>query len=218
MIVVELLNRGGWMMWVLLAISIIALAISLERMINLYLRSGLNVGAFMAKIKLAIDSQDYSSALEHCNIRTKHPLPRVLKAGIAKANRREKEIERAMEEEMLKALPQTQKGLGFLGLLGNTATLLGLLGTIFGLIVAFSGVSEANASEKQTVLASGISMAMYTTAFGLIVAVPILFFHQFITSRSELILIQVEEGASGLLSSLAGRLKGINPSSGKENN
>ncbi|MCP4647077.1 MAG: MotA/TolQ/ExbB proton channel family protein, partial [bacterium] len=76
----------------------------------------------------------------------------MLKAGIAKSNRREKEIERAMEEEMLRAIPRIQKGVGFLGLLGNTATLLGLLGTIFGLIQAFSAVSAASASERQEAL------------------------------------------------------------------
>jgi biopolymer transport protein ExbB/TolQ len=96
---------------------------------------------------------------------------------------------------------------GFLGLLGNSSTLLGLLGTIFGLIRAFSGVSAASAAARQQVLAEGISMAMYTTAFGLIVAVPILFAHQLISGRMEKVLIQIEEGASSLLGSMAGRMK-----------
>jgi biopolymer transport protein ExbB/TolQ len=154
-----------------------------------------------------IETRDYTKALETCNIATQHPLPKVLKAGIAKSNRREKEIERAMEVEMLRAIPRVQKGVGFLGLLGNSSTLLGLLGTIFGLIRAFSGVSAASAAARQQVLAEGISMAMYTTAFGLIVAVPILFAHQLISGRMDKILIQIEEGASGLLGSMAGRMK-----------
>ncbi len=209
MIVVELLNRGGWMMWVILMISVVAMAITLERVVMLYLRAPLNVSKFMIEIKRLIDARDYKAAIEACNIRTKHPLPQIIKAGITKANRREKEIERAMEEEMLRALPKLQRGIGFLALLGNSSTLLGLLGTIFGLITAFSGVSAASASARQQVLAAGISMAMYTTAFGLIVAVPILFSHQFISDRSEKLIIQVEEGASGLLLALAGRLKDI---------
>ena len=207
MMLLELLGRGGWMMWVILGISIIALAITLERVIMIYIRARLNVGAFMVRIKGLVENRKYAEAIESCNVRSQHPLPRVLKAGIAKANRREKEIERAMEEEMLRAIPPMQRGVGFLGLLGNSATLLGLLGTIFGLIRAFSGVSAASAAARQEVLAEGISMAMYTTAFGLIVAVPILFFHMMISGRVDKLLIQIEEGASGLLGALAGRLK-----------
>jgi biopolymer transport protein ExbB len=212
MVVIELLNRGGWMMWVILSVSIIATAITLERVINLYLRSRFNVPRFMVNIKAMIDNQDYKTAMEACNVQTRHPLPIILKAGIAKSNRREKEIERAMEEEMLRAMPKLQRGIGFLSLLGNSATLLGLLGTIFGLITAFSGVSAASASARQQVLAEGISMAMYTTAFGLIVAVPILFSHQIVSDRVDKIMVQMEEGASGLLGALAVRIKDIRPS------
>jgi biopolymer transport protein ExbB/TolQ len=210
MALVELLNRGGWMMWVILGISVIALAITLDRVFMLYLRARLNVDSFLGRIMALIETRDYTKALETCNIATQHPLPKVLKAGIAKSNRREKEIERAMEVEMLRAVPRIQKGVGFLGLLGNSSTLLGLLGTIFGLIRAFSGVSAASAAARQQVLAEGISMAMYTTAFGLIVAVPILFAHQLISGRMEKVLIQIEEGASGLLGSMAGRMKDPN--------
>lgn len=208
MVVTELLSSGGWMMYVILGVSIIALAITMDRILMLFVRSKLNVTKFLGKIVRSVEINDYTKAIETCNIKTKHPLPRILKAGLSKSNRREKEIERAMEEEMLRALPTINRGVGFLGLLGNTATLLGLLGTIFGLIKAFSGVSAASASARQQVLAEGISIAMYTTAFGLIVAVPILFAHQIISGRIEKLLIQLEEGATALLVALAGRLKG----------
>ena len=144
--VLEVLNSGGWMMYVILGISILAFAITIDRVISLFIRSKLNVPNFMGKVIRSVESHDYSSAIETCNIRTKHPLPKIVKAGLSKSNRREKEIERAMEEEMLRALPGIQRGIGFLGLLGNTATLLGLLGTIFGLIMAFEGVELASAA------------------------------------------------------------------------
>ena len=211
MIILDFLNKGGWMMWVILSVSIIAMAITLERIITLYLRSRFNVTGFMVQLKSLIEKQDYKKAMEACNVRTSHPLPLILKAGIARSNRREKEIERAMEEEMLRALPKLQRGVGFLALLGNSSTLLGLLGTIFGLITAFSGVSAASASARQQVLAEGISMAMYTTAFGLIVAVPIFFSHQIVSDRLDKIMVQMEEGASGLLGALAARLKDVRP-------
>lgn len=206
MMVLELMSRGGWMMWVILGISVVALAITLDRVIMLFGRARLNVGQFVGRVVGLVEQRDYPGAVEACNIKTQHPLPRVLKAGVSKANRREKEIERVMEEEMLRSIPRLQRGVGFLGLLGNSATLLGLLGTIFGLIRAFSGVSAASASARQQVLAEGISIAMYTTAFGLIVAVPILFAHQLVTGRLDKMLIQIEEGATALLGALAGRL------------
>lgn len=208
MVVTELLNTGGWMMYVILGVSVIGLAITIDRVIMLYIRARLNVPQLLGKIIRAIESNDYVKAIEICNIKTKHPLPKILKAGLSKANRREKEIERAMEEEMLHALPGVQRGVGFLGLLGNVATLLGLLGTIFGLIAAFESVSAASATERQKALAEGISVAMYTTAFGLIVAVPILFVHQMVSGRIEKLLIQQEEGATSLLVALASKLKG----------
>ncbi len=207
MIIVELMDRGGWMMWVILGISVVATVVFLDRFFTLYVRSSFNMRGFLSRVLRLVETQDYRQALETCNVRTAHPLPKIIKAGISRSNRRDKEIERAMEEEMLRALPSIQRGLGFLALLANSATLLGLLGTIFGLIKAFSSVNAASAAARQQVLAEGISMAMYTTAFGIMVAVPILFAHTMISGRVDRLLIQMEEGASALLGSLAARLK-----------
>lgn len=203
----QVMGSGGWMMWVILLVSVVAMAIALERAVSLFLASILDTATFMTRINQKVAESDYDGALKLCNVRSRHPLPAVIKAGLVRANRRDKEIEKAMEAEMLRALPRVQRGLGFLGLLGNVATLLGLLGTIFGLIQAFSGVSAASASERQQVLAEGISVAMYTTAFGIIVAVPILFAHNLLTGRMDKILIQVEEGAVSLIAELGGRAR-----------
>lgn len=204
MVVFELMSRGGPMMWVLLSISVVGTAISLERILALFGAAMLNSDKFLRRVLSLVEEGQLAQALEACNVRSRHPLPRVLKAGLSKANRREKEVEKAMEAQLLNALPQMQRGISFLGLLGNVSTLLGLLGTIFGLIQAFEGVSAASAAQRQQVLADGISVAMYTTAFGLIVAVPILFAHTIISSRMEKILIQAEEGAVSLLGTLGG--------------
>jgi len=209
MVLFELLQRGGWMMYVLLGISVVASAIVLDRVYVLVLKARVNIPAFMGQIQRLVEARQYREALAQCDLETQHPIPSVIKAGLARADRREKEIERAMEEEMLRAIPRVQRGLGLLGLLGNVATLLGLLGTIFGLIKAFSGVSAASAAARQQVLAEGISIAMYTTAFGLIVAVPILFAHQLLSTKVENLLLQIEECALALLRSLAGRLREV---------
>lgn len=206
MFVLDVLMRGGFVMFVILGVSVIGAAITLDRILALWIRGRLDTEALTRKVVSQIEAQDYRGAMETCTIATAHPLPRILKAGLAKANRREREIERAMEQEMLHAMPRLQRGVGLLGLFGNTATLLGLLGTIFGLIEAFSGVSAASASARQAVLSSGISVAMFTTAFGLVVAIPLLFAYTFVTGRIERIMIEMEEGAALLLGTLAGRM------------
>ena len=105
---------------------------------------------------------------------------------------------------MLGALPRLQKRVALMALLANISTLLGLLGTIFGLISAFTSVSQASAAERQEALAAGISQAMYTTAFGISVAIPLLFFHHILSKRSEKILIEVEGGATSLMVAMSG--------------
>jgi len=202
---IEVMNQGGPMMWVILGLSVVATMISMERVAVLYVLSFLNVSKLVDRVIALVEAREYGQALEACNLRTGHPLPRVLRAGLAKANRRDREIEKAMEAEMLRALPGLQRGIDFLGLLGNVATLLGLLGTIFGLIQAFSAVSAASAADRQTALASGISIAMYTTAFGIIAAVPILFAHTVLSARMDKLLIQLEEGATALMGVLSNR-------------
>ncbi len=205
MVLFEILNAGGWMMWVILLMSVFTLGLSFERSVMLYGLTWLNTETLLRTVVKHVEAQDYAAALKACSVRTAHPLPRVLRAGLERANRRDKEIEKAMEGEMLKALPKLERGLGLLAFFGNAATLLGLLGTIFGLIQAFSGVSAASAAARQEVLAAGISVAMYTTAFGIMAALPVLFFHTILSGRSERILTEMEEGATTLTAALGSR-------------
>ena len=200
----EYLDKGGWMMYVILTVSIIGVMVFLERVFALYLSRRLHAKAFIQKIIDHVEHRRFREALDMCEISSKHPLAKVMKAGLLRANRRDKDIERAMENEMLATLPDLQKRVAFLALLANIATLLGLLGTIFGLIAAFTSVAAASAAARQEALASGISQAMYTTAFGISVAVPLLFFHHLVSKRMEKIMVEVEGGASALLVALTG--------------
>ncbi len=200
-----LMDRGGLWMWPLLGIMVLGLAIVAERAFALFLRTWLDPNRFLAQVLAHVEGANYARALEVCNVRSGHPLPRVLKAGLMKANRREREIERAMEEEMLRAIPNLQKRMTYIALFANIATLIGLLGTIMGLIYAFEGVAAASAAARQQMLAEGISQAMLTTAMGLITAVPMMIFYTILTSRQERIIFSVEQGATSLMGALAGR-------------
>lgn len=203
-VISEYLSAGGWMMYVILGVSIIGVMMFLERCYGLFIQRRLNARAFIQKVINHVENRRFREALDMCEISSKHPLANVMKAGLLRANRRDKEIERAMENEMLAALPEVQKRVAIMGLMANIATLLGLLGTIFGLIAAFSSVAAASAAARQEALAAGISQAMYTTAFGISVAVPLLFFHHVLSKRMEKILVETESGASALLVALTG--------------
>lgn len=203
-VIAEYFSAGGWMMWVIFALSMAGVAIFLERGLDLYLNRGLRARAFVSRIVALLEKRRFREALDACEARSNHPLVTVLRAGLIRANRREKDIERAMEDKMLEALPDMRKRVAVMAVLANTATLLGLLGTIFGLIAAFSGVAAASAAERQEALAAGISQAMYTTAFGITVAVPLLFFHHLLSKRLETILLETEGGATSVLVALTG--------------
>ena len=203
--ILRYLNEGGWMMYVILFLSVLGTLLFLERVFNLYVLRRLNARAFVFKVMDHVNHRRMREALDLCEVNSKHPLVAVMKAGLVRSNRREKEIERAMEDQMLAALPDIQKRVELMSLLANIATLLGLLGTIFGLIAAFSSVAAASAAERQSALAAGISQAMYTTAFGISVAIPLLFYHHVLSKRSEKILVEVEGGASALLVALGGQ-------------
>ncbi len=205
--VLKFLNDGGEMMWVILVVSLVGTVLFLLKAQNLYLARRLNATAFVAKVVEHVNHRRVREALDACEISTKHPLVPVMKAGLLRANRKEKEVERAMEEQMLASLNSVNKGVDLMSLLANTATLLGLLGTIIGLIQAFNALQGASASEKQEALAAGISSAMYTTAFGVAVAIPLLFFHHILARRAESILVEVESGATALIVSMSGQVQ-----------
>ena len=199
----DLLAKGGLFMLPILMVSIAALALIIERVYTLWLRYRLDEEGFVKGLMHALDEQDFAGALEECARAENNPLSRVLRAGLLKVHRSDKEIERAMEEEMLRTAPTIRKRIGYLATLGNVATLLGLLGTIFGLIQAFEGVSMADPATKQEILARGISIAMLTTAFGLIVAIPCLLSHAFLQNKSIQMIEGLEEKAFTLFNKIS---------------
>jgi biopolymer transport protein ExbB/TolQ len=201
----DFLIQGGTFMWVLLGWSILGLGFIIERFVALWFRYRIDSAALVRQVLSFVTSRNYARAIEVCNGAPRHPLSRVLKAGLIKANRSDKEIRGAMEEEMLRSLPAVQRNVDFVAMASNVATLLGLLGTIFGLIMAFMGVAGHSAQARQEALARGISVAMYTTAFGLIIAIPFLFCHYWLNRRATGIVENVEECSVALLNALSTR-------------
>jgi len=197
------LTNGGPFMYVILGVSIIAMAVFLERAAFLYFRMNMNMDKALKKVLIPLEQQNFRQALDECSKIGKHPLGSILKAGLLKADRKDQEIERAMEEKIISEIPRVKMRINLLTLFANIATLLGLLGTILGLITAFQSVSNADEAMKQIVLAKGISMAMLTTAGGLVVAIPCLGGFYLLNNRGDYLVDKIEEKALGLANTLS---------------
>ncbi len=199
----SVLTNGGPFMFVILGVSIVALAIFMERAAFLYFRMNLNMDQALKKVLVPLEKKNFNAAIEECAKIRKHPLGSILKAGLMKADRKDQEIERAMEEKIISEIPRVKSRINLLTLFANIATLLGLLGTILGLITAFQSVSAADEAMKQEVLAKGISMAMLTTAGGLVVAIPCLGAFYLLNNRGDYLVDKIEEKALGLANALS---------------
>ncbi len=205
---INAMHKGGPFMWGILAAAVFALAIAAERIYYVVFRANINGTAFMAQIQKLIMANNIDRAIKLCNAEPNSALPRVLKAGLTRANRGDIEIQNAVEEAVLEVFPKLAKRTPFLSMLANVATLTGLLGTIQGLIMAFEAVARASAETKQTMLAAGISTAMFTTASGLIVAIPTLILFSIIQSQTTKIMNEIDLYALKTVNLLGARRRG----------
>ena len=196
---------GGPWMWPILIGSIVALALIIERTYVLWFRWRLNSEQFVNQIVGYLEEKNFSRAIEACNVEGSHPLARVLKAGLMKANESDKDIQRAMEAATMNVAPDVTKRVNYLSMLANVSTLMGLLGTIMGLIDCFEAVKNADAAAKQEALSAGISVAMLTTAFGLIGAIPSIVAFSILQTRQNTLLGTVEAKATDLFNYLSAR-------------
>ena len=202
------MHKGGPFMWPILVAAIFGLAISFERIYYILFRANINGTAFMAQVQKLIMANNIDRAVKLCNAEPNAALPRVLKAGLVRANRSEAEIQHAVDEGVLEVFPQLNKRSSYLPMLANVATLTGLLGTIQGLILAFEAVAHASAETKSVLLAAGLSTAMFTTAAGLVVAIPVLVLHSIIASRTVKIMDEIDQYSLKTVNLLSARRSG----------
>jgi biopolymer transport protein ExbB/TolQ len=214
--VLSFFRDGGPFMYIILVVSVIAMATIIERGYMILFRYNLNGAAFMAQIQKLIMANNIDRAIKLCNAESNAALTKVLKAGLTRANRSTVEIQNAVDEATLEVVPMIQKRTPYLGMWANVATLVGLLGTISGLVLAFKAVASASPETKQTLLAAGISVAMYTTAFGLVVAIPTMICHSIISQRSVKLLDEIDQYSVRLINLLAARQRGTLKEDGAE--
>jgi biopolymer transport protein ExbB len=187
----KFMDDGGVFMWIILIIWTFGVVIALERFKSLF-KYDVDGPSLMNEIKKSILTNDVQSAIQKCT-NSKALLPSVMKNGLKRANQTKEQIRDALEASILEVIPTVEKRLHYLALIANVSTLIGLLGTIYGLIQSFAAVASADPASKAQLLAMGISKAMNTTAFGLISAISIMVIHSFLSNKSEKIISEVEQ-------------------------
>jgi biopolymer transport protein ExbB len=186
--IVRFFEAGGLFMLPILLVAAIGAAIAIERYVTLTLVKARNQSVWN-ELQPVLVSGDFDKAREMTS-KGDSAIAQLLSVGLARqgAVRRREDIEIAMDESMIEITPRLEKRTHYLATFANLATLLGLLGTVSGLIHAFAAVSTVNPADKANLLSASISEAMNCTAFGLMTAVPIVFAHAFLqTKTSELI-------------------------------
>lgn len=187
-------HEGGWGMYPILAAGIIMTLITLERVFTLYFRYNLNKEHFFKNLTTYLLKGDLQGMITVCD-QNPAPLSKVIKSCMIRLINRgtDSDIQAALDEGALMEVPKIEKKIGFLAVIGNVATLMGLLGTITGLIQCFAGVANADPATKAAVLTKGISEAMNCTAFGLIVAVPSVVLYSFLQARAQVLIDDINE-------------------------
>jgi len=183
---------GGPFMYPILIVFAVGAAIAVERYVTLTRVTAKNQNVW-SRVQPALMRGDFEKAREMTS-KDSSTISQLLGMGLARqgAVRRREDIEIAMEESMMEIIPQLEKRTPYVALASSIATLLGLLGTIMGLIQAFTAVANANPAEKADLLSASISVAMNTTAFGLMVAIPLLITNTVLTSKTGEIIDSLE--------------------------
>jgi biopolymer transport protein ExbB len=183
---------GGPFMYPILIVFAVGAAIAAERYMTLTTVTARNQSAW-SQLQPALMKGDFEKARQMTS-KDESTISKLLSLGLARqgAVRRREDIEIAMEEGMMEIIPQLEKRTPYVALASSIATLLGLLGTIMGLIQAFTAVANANPAEKADLLSASISVAMNTTAFGLMVAIPLLITNSVLTAKTGQIVDSLE--------------------------
>jgi biopolymer transport protein ExbB len=192
---------GYQFMYVILFFGIIGMAITIERGIFIYVSSNIHASRFMGKIKELINKDNYDRAIELCRSAGNRALPLVVGAAIKEAKSGEfvdfRAVQNAVDEATLEIIPKLNIRTGYLAAIGNIATLTGLMGTIFGLILSFEAAGQAGGGAAE--LSAGIGVAMLTTLWGLVIAIPSIISYTLINTKANSIVDDIDEHSVKLI-------------------
>jgi biopolymer transport protein ExbB len=193
-------SEGGTFMYINLLIGVGSLALIIERFYFLQFKWSINDRTFVDRIYELVRKGDVAGAKKMCD---DSPVPRIVASALDKSGRPAREIQNAVDETAMDILPHVEKRLPYLPMAANLATLLGLLGTVRGLIQSLNAVAGAEPSQKGALLALGLAEAMNNTAFALIIAIPCLAAFAFLHARSNRLVEQVDRTSARMVNLLA---------------
>ncbi|KMQ52683.1 flagellar motor protein MotA [Chitinispirillum alkaliphilum] len=191
-------SPGSFAMWAILVIFAGCLALIIERVWYLFLKCGSKRGVFMANISKFLKAGDYDKAIKYSRAQGT-PLAKGVEVILANRGKGTKAVQKAVDEVFLTEAPKISRNIPIMPTLANLATLLGLMGTIYGLMIAFDAVANVPAAQRAGALATGISVAMSTTLFGLIAAIPTLLIHGLLATKSDRVIEELDEKTSKLI-------------------
>ncbi len=194
-------EHGGYpVMFSILGVLIVSLVLVIERAYRLWMEYDLvNSEGFMAMVQKMVMNNSIENAIRLCKKARPKLLPYVLAEGLKRSNDSSQEIQNAVDHAILSAFPKVNKFVNFLATTANVATLLGLLGTIFGLMRSFAAVAKATGAQKQTLLAEGIAEALNATSFGLSVALFCLFSYGVLVAKQTAIVDDIQKNSAKLI-------------------
>jgi biopolymer transport protein ExbB/TolQ len=192
-------DGGGKGMYPIAVCFVFAVAIVIDRIQVLFFSASIDKEQFLRGLKTHIFNGDLDKAISYTAGQKPTPLTNIVKAGLINVPKGEAEVQAAMDEASLREMPRIEKRTGYLAMIGNVATLVGLLGTIGGLIKSFAAVAGVDASQKAAELSIGIAEAMNCTAFGLLVAIPALVMFSVLQGRTQHMIDDINETSVGVL-------------------
>ena len=198
---------GAWLFQWPIVISFAAgLGIAAERYYTIVLKSKVNMKKFTEQIVKYVEVKDYDKAIALCNASPSGALPQLVKVGLeaAKRNMGTRAVQDAIDEKTLSILPKVTSRISWVSVLANVSTLLGLMGTIFGLMYTFAGLEMVlNPKGKADLLTAGIATAMNTTLLGLVCAIPLTLFFQYLSQASKALVDDIDESSVRIINALS---------------
>ena len=185
--------------------GLFAIALIIERTRALYFTYSIKADEFITKVMKFVDDDKVDEAITYCAANEQKPLAHVMKRILERSDRDDAAIDQSLDIAAAEVAPGLSRNLGYLAMCSNVVTLIGLFGTVVGLSMSFKAVSFADPSQKQTLLADGISLAMHATAAGLMVAIPVMVFYSFLHARQGKLFSEIDRCAARLIEQLKGR-------------
>ncbi len=189
----------------ILGLGALAILITLERIKVLYFDYRLNAHSFTDQVIKLVSQNKIEECISFCSANIKKPIAHAMKVVLERADRSDEEIDKALDRAASETVPMLEKRLGYLPMVSNVVTLIGLLGTVSGLIMAFKAVSFADPTMKQTLLADGISVAMNATALGLMVAIPTMIAYAVLNMHQSKMFSEIDQATQKLTDFLRSR-------------